>query len=136
MIIADTSGLLAFFNSKEPQHDSVKETVATTPNPLIISPYVLAELDYLISTRLGVNFELTVLQELSSGAYQIESLTTQDIAACVGVIEQYSDQNIGIADASLVVLAEKYATTSILTLDVRHFGVIKTADNTPFNILN
>jgi predicted nucleic acid-binding protein len=44
---------------------------------------------------------------------------------CGEIIARYDDQAIGVTDASLVVLADRYETTSILTLDYRHFRVVK-----------
>ena len=65
MIIADTSGLLALFNAREPRHDDVVSTVAEEVEPMVVSPYVIAELDYLVATRFGATAELTVLEELA-----------------------------------------------------------------------
>jgi len=136
MIIADTSGLLAFFNSKEANHLSVAQVIEKADQAIVVSPYVIAELDYLLANRFGVDVELNVLSELSSGAYELASINTADLFECSGIIQKYSDQNIGITDASLVFLAERYETNSILTLDVKHFSVMKTKNNKSFEILN
>lgn len=45
MILADTSGLLCLYNVREPEHESVRDIVAREPGPLIVSPYVVTELD-------------------------------------------------------------------------------------------
>ena len=45
MIIADTSGLLASFNDREPQHHRVRRCLEETTEALVVSPYILAELD-------------------------------------------------------------------------------------------
>ncbi|MGI8516865.1 MAG: PIN domain-containing protein [Acidimicrobiia bacterium] len=125
MIIADTSGLLAFFNRSEEAHDRVRAIVETERDPLVVSPYVVAELDYLIATRVGIDAELTVLNELASGAYLLAEFDRADLEKAIDVIAQYKDLGIGIADASLVVLAERFNTQTILTLDRRHFGVLR-----------
>ncbi len=39
--------------------------------------------------------------------------------------DAYRDQAIGVADASIVVLADRYRTKELLTLDHRHFGVLR-----------
>ena len=57
MIIADTSGLLALFNATEPRHADVRQIVDAETEPLMVSPYVIAELDYLLATRAGVDAE-------------------------------------------------------------------------------
>lgn len=135
MIIADTSGLLALFNRREPAHDRVASAVAEASGPVIVSPFVVAELDYLIATRLGVEPELTVLRELGAGAYEIAPFGPADLVACADVIARYRDQEIGVTDASLVVLALRHQTRTILTLDRRHFEVLRPLDGGHFNLL-
>lgn len=134
MIVADTSGLLALFNAREPRHDEVRAAVERDPD-VVVSPYVVAELDYLVATRLGVDAELRVLNELAGGAYHLADVGETELRAAVAVIERYRDQEIGVADASLVVLASRYRTTSILTLDRRHFSVLRPLDGGRFRLL-
>lgn len=45
--------------------------------------------------------------------------------AAKAVIERYAGQKISLADASIVVLAERHATRDVLTLDERHFRVLR-----------
>lgn len=125
MIVADTSGLLALFNAREPAHASVRAVVDAEPEPLAVSPYVVAELDYLVTSRLGVDAELDVLGELSGGAYQLATFGAADLSRARQVVDRYRDQDVGVADASLVVLADRHRTHSILTLDRRHFTVLR-----------
>lgn len=135
MIVADTSGLLALFNRQEPRHEDVRAAVETEPDPLVVSPFVVAELDYLIATRLGVDAELAVLGELAGGAYHMAPFDEHDLNAASGLIERYRDQHIGVADASLVVLASRYDTKSVLTLDRRHFSVVRPLNGGRFRLL-
>jgi uncharacterized protein len=92
---------------------------------LVVSPFVIAELDYLVATRLGLDAERRVLAELATGAYDLAQIDRDDIAACERVIAKHADQQIGVTDASLVVLAARVGTKQILTLDRRHFGVMR-----------
>lgn len=124
-MIADTSGLLAFFDAGDPHHSAVAETVARLEDPLTVSPFVLAELDYLVMTRVGVEAELAVLGELARGAFEIHPAHDADIAAAAQVIDRYRDQAIGLADAHQVVIARQLGTRDLLTLDHRHFEVIR-----------
>lgn len=135
MIVADTSALLALFNAREPAHDAVASALATTDQILVVSPYVVAELDYLVATRLGRKNELAAIRELASGAYEHPPMTDDDLLACAEVVERYQDQQIGITDASLVVLAHRYRTATILTLDRRHFDVLRPLNGGRFNVL-
>ncbi len=134
-MIADTSGLLAYYNAAEPAHERVKAAVESATEPLVVSPFVVAELDYLLSTRVGVAAEVAVLKELGSGAYELPALTSADIATCAQIVERYSDQEIGVTDASLVLLANRFDTRTILTLDRRHFGVLKSLQGKRFVVV-
>lgn len=135
MIIADTSGLLALFNAREPRHSVVRRALAGSRAPLIVSPYVVAELDYLVSTRIGVDAELAVLRALSGPPYQLAEVDATLLADSADVVQQYADQQIGVADASIVVLAQRHRTDRVLTLDRRHFTVLRTAEGTPFTLV-
>lgn len=50
-------------------------------------------------------------------------------------MSRYRDQDIGVADSSLVVLARRYDTRTILTLDRRHFDVLRPLDGGRFKIV-
>lgn len=135
MIIADTSGLLALFNRGEPEHKEIREVVAGLEAPMVVSPYVVAEVDYLVATRVGTAAELEVLAELSGGAYVLPDIGQEDLARATAVVKKYRDQEIGVADASMVVLAERYATRTLLTLDRRHFHVLRPIQGGRFKLL-
>ncbi len=126
-MIVDTSALLAFFDRAEPEHLAVSAALEASDSPLVVSPYVLAEVDYLVSTRHGVPAELAVLDELAGGAWELPCLERTDVRAARDIIARYSDQRIGLADASIVVLAERFGTRTIATLDRRHFGILRTS---------
>jgi predicted nucleic acid-binding protein len=134
-VIVDTSALLAFFDTDEPDHAAVTTVVDTATEPLVVSPYVVAELDYLVASRLGVSAELAVLRELAGGAWDLAAFGTEDLAQAWAVVERYADQAIGLADASIVILAARYQTRTVVTLDRRHFGVLRPIDGDSFRIL-
>lgn len=135
MTIADTSGLLALLNRSEPEHEAVLRVLPLLEGPLVVSPYVVAELDYLVATRVGVGAELAVLEELTGGAYDLASFDVADLARAAGVIARYRDQTIGVADASVVVLADRHRTREILTLDHRHFDVVRPLSGGRFKLV-
>jgi predicted nucleic acid-binding protein len=135
MIVADTSGLIAFFNAAEPSHEQVRRIVEAQGDPLVVSPFVVAELDYLIAQRAGVEAEIAVLSELATGAYLLADFDEIDLARAADVVSQYRDQQVGVADASIVVLADRYRTRTLLTLDHRHFGVLRPLSGGRFRIV-
>ena len=129
------SGLIAFFSESGRSHDEVVAWLAENDAPMVVSPYVVAEVDYLVATRKGVEAELAVLAELAGGAYELATMGSEDLAAASEVVDRHRDLGIGVADASLVVLAERYRTRTILTLDRRHFGVMRRLDGGHFDIV-
>ena len=124
-MIVDTSALLAYFDVNEPDHDAVSRVIEGSDEALVVSPYVVAELDYLVATRVGVDAELEALRELASGAWELAGFGVPDLERAASVIKKYRDQQIGAADASNVVLADRYQTRTIATLDRRHFTVLR-----------
>ncbi len=135
MLVCDTSGLLAFFDAGDAHCAPVSAVIESDPGPFVVSPYVIAELDYLLATRRGASAELAALTELFGGAWEVPCLEPADLRDICTVIERYQDQDIGVADASVVILARRYRTDRLLTLDRQHFGVVRTAAGKPFTLL-
>ena len=94
--------------------------------PLILSPFVLAELDYMVTRDLGASAQRVLQQDVADGAYTLAPFGPADVMTAIGILDRYADQAIGLTDASLVVLADRYGTVDILTFDRRHFGALRT----------
>lgn len=135
MIILDTSGLLAAIDGSQRQHRAAADVLRQSSGPFLLSPFVLAELDYLLSVRVSASSAAALLGQVAVGTYRLESMDTEDVARAAEVIDRYRDLEVGLADASLVVLAERHRTSDILTLDERHFRVIVGPRGRPFRIL-
>ena len=135
MIILDTSGLLAAIDASQRHHAAALAVLRASTPPWILSPFVLAELDYLLATRVGQAAERALLAEVGRGVYRLESFEASEVAAAERVIGRYPKLQIGLADASLVVLASRYGVREILTLDERHFRAIRGVGGRPFRIL-
>jgi hypothetical protein len=52
-------------------------------------------------------------------------MSAGDVGLARAVIEQHADLRVGLADASIVVLAQRHALVDVLTLDQRHFRVLE-----------
>ncbi len=135
MILLDTSGLLAAIDASQRRHDAARRSLEQAQPPWILSPFVLAELDYLLATRVGQDSERSLLAEVGRGAYRLEAFEADDIAAAERLIGRHADLDIGLADASIVVLAIRYGVRDLLTLDERHFRVLRGPDGRPFRLL-
>lgn len=135
MILLDTSGLLAALDASQRHHAGAAASLRAATPPLLLSPFVLAELDYLLAGHVGAHAQRALLDEVARGAYQLESFAADDVAEAGRVMERYGDLSIGLADASIVVLAMRYRTLDLLTLDERHFRALRGPGDRPFRLL-
>jgi len=125
VILLDTSGLLAAMFKDQNQHEACARALREAEPPRVMSPFVLAELDYLIVKYAGVGAEIKFLNEILCSAYEVSPWTVEDLISAHEVIRRYEALRIGLADASTVVLAEKHGIYDILTLDERHFRAMQ-----------
>jgi uncharacterized protein len=127
IIVADTSALYAAFDASQPEHGEALAVMES--EVLIISPMVLTELDHLVHRDLGFAAALQVADALTArvaaGTYKLAELDHTDLAAAQGVRLQYKGLGLDLADAVGVVLADRYKTDCIFTLDQRDYRAIK-----------
>jgi predicted nucleic acid-binding protein len=135
VIVLDISGLLAALDSDQRHHERASHVLRTDPGPLLLSPFVLAELDYLLLTRVGPEAERALLGEVAGGAYDLVPFDAGQVAEAVALIGRYEELRIGLADASVAVVAAAARTTRLLTLDERHFRPMRPLWGEAFQLL-
>jgi predicted nucleic acid-binding protein len=135
VILLDASGLLAALDASDRHHESAATALRTAGEPRLLSPFVLAELDDLLASRVSPRVARALLDEVVAGAYQLEAFTADDIAEASAILDQYQALGPGLADASIVVLARRHGTADVLTLDERHFRAITGPGGRPFRVL-
>jgi uncharacterized protein len=133
-MLLDTSGLLAALDAAQRRHAEAASSLAAATPPLLLSPFVLAELDYLLATRVGETARTSLLREVERGAYLLQPSSAAEVGAARVIIERHADLRVSLADASIAVLAERHKTQDVLTLDERHFRVLS-ANEKPFRLL-
>lgn len=136
----DTSGPIAAVNDRSRLHqetDALLDELSEKEDVLlVVSPFILAEVDYLLCEReRRPDVALETLRDVARGRYRLEPFGSEDLEEAADVIERHADQNIGLADASNVVLAFRHGTLDILTLDERHFRVLRGPREGPFRLL-
>ena len=134
MILIDTSGLVAAVDPRQ-EHHAAAAQVLIQPQRRILSPFVLAEIDYLISSYAGQGEELKFLSDVAHGAYEVAPFDQGDVADAIRIIQRYGALGLGLTDASIVVLAQRYNCRDILTLDQRHFRAIHESGPEGFRLL-
>ena len=90
MILVDTSAVLQLASSTAQRHQDVVRVVERLDGPFLLSPFVLAELDYLLGARHGQAQQLALLTEVADGAYELAPFGREDVVAARGVAERYT----------------------------------------------
>ena len=120
--ILDTSAILALFDSQYDEHRPLLQALEALEGPPVVSPFIIAEADYMLFARYDAKAAKRFNEDVALGAYELASWRDADHAEALQVIQSLNgDEYVGVADASNVVLADRYRTTSIMTLDQRHF---------------
>ena len=134
-LVVDAGALYAQADIRDRDHERVVEVLRAERGALVTSQVAAAEADYLILNRLGVDVELAFLEDLAEGTYIAEALTPEELGAARDVVRRHRDLEVGLADASVVVLARRFRTRRLLTLDERCFRAITPLQGGSFQLL-
>lgn len=124
MIVAGSSAIIAYMSSADRHHAEVAQWLQAEEDELATTPLILAEADHLASTHGGARAARALRADLVAGAYLVE-WWPEALGASVHVAERHADTGLGLADASLVALAQRLKTTVIATVDERHFRAVR-----------
>jgi uncharacterized protein len=134
-LIVDAGPLYSQADRRDPDHEAVTGILRGTRAPLVVSAFAAAEADFLILTRLGVDTELAFLDDLAAGTYIVEGLTPRELRKAAELARRHRDLELGVADASIVVLAERLKTRQLLSFDERAFRAVPPLQGGAFEVL-
>jgi hypothetical protein len=134
-LIIDAGALFAQADEDQAGHDSVRAALLLEREALVTAELAIAEADYLILHRLGPDAEAAFIEDLVEGTYVVECLDRTQMARARELLARYRDLRLGLADASLVVVAERHNTRRILSFDLRAFRAVTPLQGGSFTIL-
>ncbi len=134
-LIADSGAVYALYDARDRYHSAVARAIADENGGIVVPMAILAEIDYLLRIRLGSRALFRFLEGISVGGFSLEPFTSSDLASCQKLLRTYADLDIGLADAAVISTAERLGTRRILTVDERHFRVVRAVDGKPFTLL-
>lgn len=134
-LLIDAGPIVALADVNEPQRERVLAALIDEPGDLIVPAPTTAEIDYLLGQRFGPNARRGFLRDLARGRFDVAGLERADYGTMIELDERYSDLNLGLADCALVALADRFATTRILSFDERHFRAVSPLSGGAFTIL-
>ena len=123
LAIVDARPLYATVDADDQDHRACRSVLARADLRLVIPALVVAEATYFIGRRLGPAVEARFLHGL--GNLDVEAPTPEDFDRIAQLVEIYADVPLGGTDASIIALAERTGTQTIVTLDRRHFTAVK-----------
>lgn len=134
-LVIDAAPLVALADAHEPRRDEILELLRAEQASLFIPGPVTAEIDYLLDQRFGASARRAFLEDLAARRYESPGLDSIDYRAALELDRQYADLNLGLADLSVVVLADRLGTRRILTFDQRHFRAVRPIQGGAFTLL-
>jgi len=121
----DTGAIYALYDADDEHHLACRSVIEVERGPLFLPVVLLAEIDYLLTARLGSDAALDFLESVEASAFTVIDLSSEDLARCRELMTQYRSLSLGIADASVVATAERLQINRLFTVDQRHFRAIQ-----------
>lgn len=132
--LIDTGFLLATILENDDFHEICVETLELEPAPLL-PDLVLPELAYLILRDSNYDVLIDLLDAISAGELALVTTQPSDLGRASELLEQYKDARIDFVDCVIIALAERLGITRILTVDRRHFSIVRPVHTAYFEIL-
>ena len=128
IVIADTSGLIAA-SDKNAAESADCRTVLASSGTVIISPFVLTEVDHLAKNRFGAAARTAIIDSVvfqtRRGRFELPAISLECLDTARRVQRRYSALDLDLADGVNVALAAEYRTNAVLSLHRRDFRAIR-----------
>lgn len=122
--LIDAGPCIALFDRDDRHHDQVKKVLQAFGGKLVTTWPVVTEVSHMLDfdQRVQVNF----LRWLERGAVEIAALSRDDLPGIIKLTEKYADRPMDLADATLLIIAERENIAEIISID-KDFSIYKTA---------
>ena len=125
MIVVDTGPIVALINARDDQHARCRDLLRHHPGPLVVPTTVFTEVCMLLERRRGTPAELAFLADVRTGLFTLLETASADLDRIAELVDTYADLPLGTVDASVLALTERLQLTEVITLDHRHFSVVR-----------
>ncbi|HTL94789.1 MAG TPA: PIN domain-containing protein [Gemmatimonadaceae bacterium] len=123
--MADTGVLYALMDRDDAWHSRVRAWWARSRDDVLVPVVVLPEVAYLLGRRIGADAEVAFARAVSDGEFVLEGLAAEDVERAAELMGIYIDTPLGFVDACVVAAAERLDIVSVLTVDRRHFSLVR-----------
>jgi predicted nucleic acid-binding protein len=133
LAVVDAGPLYAAADADDHDHRACVVALQREDLRLVVPALVVAEATYFVGRRLGSAAEAAFLRGI--GELDVEGPSSEDFPRIAELVEQYADFPLGGTDASVIALAERLNTGTIVTLDHRHFAAVAPRHREAFELL-
>ena len=120
-IVVDTGPLVALFRRRDRDHARVAGYLRDNPCLLVTTWLVVTEAWHLLSGPARI----AMMRWIDSGGAAVIEVRADGARRMLALLEKFYDRPMDIADASLVVLAERIGVNEILTIDRADFDIYR-----------
>lgn len=132
--LLDTGFLLAALAENDDLHELCALAMEEEPD-VLLPEVVLPELAYLVLRDIDYATWIGFLRAVADGELPILATTSADLARAAQIMDRYADARIDFVDSVIVAFAERLNIQRILTVDRRHFRMIRPKHCSAFDIV-
>lgn len=133
--IVDAGAVIAAAVGGGPEAEHFRRSFVAERGRLIVPAPVTAEIDYLLTKSAGQAAALGFIEDVSAGRFEVECLEPAEYATVLQLTRRYKDLAPGLADLSVVILAHRFQTLRVFTVDQRHFRAMYSLDGSTFTLV-
>ena len=122
MIVADTGAIIALIDADDRHHVRLRSVYERDPAAWVLPWAILAEIDHLLTHRVGEAAARAFRDDVAVGAFAIEWGTAPDLQRAAALCRRYEGLALGLVDAVVAATAERLRAEAIATLDLRDFA--------------
>lgn len=134
MTLCDAGPLFALVDKKQPKHPLCREAIRKLSKPLTTTWSCFSEAMYLTYRKGGWVMQNQLSKLLLENLLILYEIRQEDYTRLFQLMEKYQDRPMDLADATLVLAAERLRVNQILTLD-SDFYIYLIGDSEPFDLL-
>lgn len=106
-------------------HLTCAKLIETSTEQVLVPAPVVVELDWLASRRLESEAFLSFLLDVEEARVGVVELRVDDYVRIRELLDRYRDLPLGFVDAAVLAVVERLGEPKLVTLDRRHFSVMR-----------
>ena len=135
MVLADSGFWFALLNRRDRHHERARTAYRGLEEGVVTTWPALAEACHLLAGRVGVAAAAGLLESLAANEFAVADISPEDYPKLPALMRRYASLPMDLADASLVLLAERLGHGRILTTAQRDFEAYRWKHHHPLENL-